>query len=148
MTELKLEHLAPYLPYGLMVKNLVVGKTLKMLGVEYPNDLRIRLTDGLYAYDANKMKPILHPLSDLIQKITVNGKTLYPYIIFQEDNGLDYMEDMGLNEEYIHKGEIWDYKFLPYGLMERLFEWKFDVFGLIKSGLAIDVNTLEVNPYE
>lgn len=33
-------------------------------------------------------------------------------------------------------------------LFEKLFEWHFDVFELIKPGLGIDVNTLEENPYE
>lgn len=32
---------------------------------------------------------------------------------------------------------------LPYDLIQKLFEWHFDVFGLIEEGLAIDINTLK-----
>ena len=34
-----------------------------------------------------------------------------------------------------------------YDLFEMLYKWKFDIFGLIPQGLAIDVNTLTINPY-
>jgi hypothetical protein len=32
---------------------------------------------------------------------------------------------------------------LPYSVFKNLFEWHFDVFGLIEQGLAIDINTLK-----
>ena len=31
---------------------------------------------------------------------------------------------------------------MSYGLVSKLIEWHFDVFGLIEKGLAIDINTL------
>ena len=34
------------------------------------------------------------------------------------------------------------YKAVKYGIIERLLEWHFDIFGLIEKGLAIDINTL------
>ena len=34
------------------------------------------------------------------------------------------------------------YKGMKYGIIERLFEWHFDINGLINEGLAIDKNTL------
>ena len=33
-------------------------------------------------------------------------------------------------------------KYLPNGIVLQLFEWHFDVFGLIEKGIAIDINTL------
>lgn len=35
-------------------------------------------------------------------------------------------------------------KFIKWQIMELLFEFGFDVFGLIKEGLAMDINTLSV----
>lgn len=36
---------------------------------------------------------------------------------------------------------------MPYWLVQKLLEWKFDIFGLIEKGLAIAV-TDEFNPYK
>lgn len=38
--------------------------------------------------------------------------------------------------------------FCQYSLFLKLLEWHFDIFGLIDANLAIDVNTLDINPYE
>ena len=38
------------------------------------------------------------------------------------------------NSELIFKQKYW--------IAQKLFEWHFDVFGLIEAGLAIDINTL------
>lgn len=35
-----------------------------------------------------------------------------------------------------------------YDLFEMLYKWKFDIFNLIEKGEAIDVNTLQTNPYK
>jgi hypothetical protein len=116
---LELKHLSPYLPYNLKFYNLIVGKTLKMIGCEFTHELRIRLTDGLYAYDVCKIKPILRPLCDLQNKEHENRKVDREYIIEADaDADLSYYE--------------WCY----------LLENHFDVFGLIKKGLAIDINTI------
>lgn len=33
-------------------------------------------------------------------------------------------------------------KLIKSGILERLCEWHFDIFGLIEKGLAVDLNTL------
>lgn len=54
----------------------------------------------------------------------------------------------GLDDNMI-KFEIHnDVSSMEYFHVKKLLEWHFDVFGLIESGLAIDVTTLETNPYE
>ena len=67
---------------------------------------------------ANTFKLILRPLSDLE----------YTKFEFQND---EYVVDMGLSSS------------LSWTDWEYLFSNHFDVFGLIKKGLAIDINTLE-----
>ena len=39
-------------------------------------------------------------------------------------------------------------QFTEYHIAEKLIEWKFDIFNLIGKGEAIDVNTLQTNPYK
>lgn len=39
--------------------------------------------------------------------------------------------------------EIHYTKFIKWKIMELLFEFGFDVFGLIPQGLAVDINTIE-----
>ena len=38
-----------------------------------------------------------------------------------------------------------DLKYLPYGVVEKLLEWHFDIFGLLEKGLAVDINTINKN---
>ena len=42
--------------------------------------------------------------------------------------------------ELLKEGKLIDE--LPHGLVSILYEFHFDVFGLIENGLAIDINTL------
>ena len=121
--ELEVKHIAPYLPYGLKI--IVVGFNI-------PNGI-INLTPA-YLADTKGVKPILHPLSDL---------TNSPYrdCLWLEDESINY-----INEYYTTPRVLLcniDGEFLMY-----LIENKFDIFGLIEEGLAIDVNELETNPYE
>jgi hypothetical protein len=130
MEKLELKHLAPYLPYALMLQEKA----------------RPRFQNGDYIFSVEKWvgrdiarpfvkrhgvvwcKPILRPLSDLNKTIEINGTKFHP------------------------KGQIrvlTSYKFadfelkdMQYGIIQLLFQWHFDVFGLIEKGLAIDINTL------
>lgn len=45
------------------------------------------------------------------------------------------------------EGEEWNPPFNQLALFKKLYEWKMDVYGLIDLGLAIDADTLPVNPY-
>lgn len=139
--KLTLQHLAPYLPYGLKCK-LDTGEIEQLLGLEQefesPDWGAMFKEFGTWPLD--RIKPILHPLSDLTKEITVNRETFKPrdIILSQLNHVLTSSIIDNINESVIH---------LDYTIVQKLFEWKFDVFGLIELGLAIDVNTLEVNPY-
>tara|TARA_R110000772_G_C13310212_1_gene439948 strand:- start:1572 stop:2030 length:459 start_codon:yes stop_codon:yes gene_type:complete len=150
MNKLELKHLAPYLPYGLTIydkykksdKFDIYEMTLNNLNGVIKNDLR---------------KPILRPLSDLKKMIKHNGNTFCPFNVIDEDCNYDHICDTDYNTDWSDKGDsIYDYlelfikddskyriNFLPYGLITKLFEWHFDVFGLIPKGIAIDINTLD-----
>lgn len=131
--KLELKHLSPYLPYGL--KGICTWEHLnKDFEVELysasSNILNISSPFGGNDYvEINEFKPILRPLSDLTKEIKINGETFVP------------IDALGWNsyENIIKKG-ICDS--VGYQYMIKLFEWHFDVFGLIEQNLAIDINTL------
>lgn len=127
-----------------------------------PYELKITFEDGIRHWnimkcnhlqvfennDFNKFKPILRPLSDLTKEIDYNGKK---YCIMS----LWFSVDVNDENDYELLGKVPDYwktviknidfngfNHLDYGFLKLLFEHHFDVFGLIKKGLAIDINTL------
>jgi hypothetical protein len=133
--KLELKHLAPYLPYG-----------LKGFYMDADYDKQIEV-EGLYNYDDiynsehgdmsfDYFKPILRPLSDLTKEIEVNGEKFVPI----------KHKDIKTTSTLKHVAKYnFDYKelnFARWDVIQKLFEWHFDVFGLIEKGLAIDINTL------
>lgn len=136
--ELELKHLAPYLPYGLravdeygkskMIDWLHQSYTQSCVGLNHV--LKIQVTH------ANSFIPILRPMSDLTKKFYYNN------------NEIDMCSDFsGYKSEFKELSELNDChytKFIKWQTMELLFEFHFDVFGLIPKGLAVDINTLSV----
>ena len=103
----------------------------------------VYLTGDLYADIENKtfpeeFIPICRPLSDLTKQIKHNGETFIPIerIGIYNPNNVDYLINQILSE------------FVEFSVMETLVRWHFDVVDLISKGEAIDVNTLEENPYK
>ena len=143
MEKLELKHLAPYLPYGLKIKlhngNITTFQSISVSG----------FTNGISWM--KECKPILRPLSDLTKEIEHNGQKFYPcYNLFGkpfcrthpklESSFVDGM----LNELWLEneEGDIAQCSFTKVD-WDYLFEWHFDVFGLIDKGLAIDINNLK-----
>lgn len=141
--KLELKHLAPYLPYGLKVQfigllnddcKLVDSDYIKIGEVAELGAVEFRYTDPIYWMDFKRgyfginsinFKPILRPLSDLTKEIDVNGEKFIPIDYFVGDDS-----DLVYSACLIHN----DFSYLPYNLVEKLFEWHFDVFGLIEQG--------------
>jgi len=110
-------------------------------------------------------KSILHPLSDLTKEIEHGGERFVPALKLAEiavKNG--YYTDIAPTEKFSCKivkkpfGEMlkvtklddWvilisfsDLGRSRYWIIKKLFEWHFDVFDLIKDGMAIDINSLK-----
>lgn len=124
--KLKLEHLAPYLPYGLISVDYFDGIELKRKIV--PSNI-MGFVDG-----GTKAKPILRPLSDFTKEIEVNGEKFVPKDkLFHSDNRwIQFKKSITKNAIHCE----------PYYIVENLLKWHFDVFGLIEQGLAVDINTL------
>lgn len=150
--KLELKHLAGYLPYELNALCVRTNEIRKVTLLHFTYDLKTvghnhLIYEGLLL---EKHKPILCPLSDLTKEIEVNGEKFVPIEWFEIG------DDVNDSEEYDH-GNIKliktmesiskfnisnDMLHLPYGVVQKLYEWHFDIHGLIEAGLAIDINTL------
>lgn len=126
--KLELKHLAPYLPYELK-GNYEVSEVVPTAKFELRNkELR---TDNIDFF-LNYAKPILRPLSDLTKEIEIDGNKFIPYEVL----------DMELDIVTLLLDGTMSVDNLAYSDVKYIFEWHFDVFGLIEKGLAIDINTL------
>ena len=135
----KQEFLAFSLPYGLKYKALngIYGlfdtdwSTIVKYGANYPI--------------------ILYPLSDLTKPIEHKGEKFVP---------IEKLSTLFVDfEYYFSESQQKDFILFStitkgYNLMSsfnaaiKLISWHFDIAGLIEKGEAIDVNTLETNPYK
>lgn len=139
--KIQLEHLAPYLPYGLKVKIPVVNKktcrqyVIGTVGAMY-SDASICCYDTVNAYP-DWFKPILRPISQIDEEIEIDGKFFTPMLEIELD-----LKRKG--EWIVQYEQLVDYLTLcpemeriPYPLIQYLLSWHFDVFGLIDKRLAI-----------
>lgn len=150
--KLELKHLAPYLPYGLKAEMLAYEKDY--VGKQYDEIIGLHewsknkdwvcLTAGGSKPSFDTIKPILRPLSDLTKEIEVNGEKFVPYDYFYDDSENDWF-DGNVWMNYMFEGNIEksDIDFIPYYIIQKLFEWHFDVFELIENRLAVDINTIK-----
>lgn len=156
--KLELKHLAPYLPYELKIARLSVNGNFKR--IEYS----FRATNLVEVLRYDNLKPILRPLLDLTKEIEVNGEKFVPIIelakLFHTNKSalthFTNIVDAGFYGISVNCHiENDDSRFTYYQLrnsefvlsntyeeIQKLFEWHFDVFGLISLNLAIDINTI------
>ena len=146
MKTLTLEHLAPYLPYGLKGKDTLTGFDADLDGLvgDYITD---NSCGERTQVNIENFKPILRPLSDLTKEIEHNGERFVPIVhLLKPMFTIIEVENVKL------MGKMFVYEGMPlfstdgmvfrYEKFQKLFEWHFDVFGLIEDNLAIDINEL------
>ena len=133
MKKLELKHLAPYLPYGLVMRYTKDGRPFR--GTKKNEVLTIQNIE-LLMFSQFRL-PILRPLSDLTKEIEIDGKRFVPIekickTVYQQNKVLFSINNLieGVTGIYYYQ-------------VEKLFEWHFDIFGLIEKNLAIDINTLK-----
>jgi hypothetical protein len=164
MRTLELKDICGYLPYDLKYTNY------------HHNSIHdITITNGKLqdVLDYGEFyKPVLRPLSDLYKLVTHNGKEITPLIecaklsfpmisnfnvnsttkmCYAEGSHLGVLQFKYENGFIaLLLGETSQYWIVDnqYQLFDFLHELKIDYRGLIESGLAIDCNTLENNPYK
>lgn len=132
----KQEFLAMSLPYGLKILRPDNKTILEIAGIV--GNLYIFNDNGVEKYGAIKCisnKPIFHPLSDLTKEIEHKGERFVP---------IERIKELNLGTMPKNNTIGWMY----YQQVQKLIEWHFDIADLISKGEAIDVNTLEINPYK
>jgi len=139
---MKLEEIVGYLPYGLKVyvEDSLPSAIETVKGIFTDNEI---FTDE-DSYELNKIKPIFHPLSDLTKPITVDGKEFVP--MNEMKNMIDKKADVGSFSNRIWKDRIErkvDLDYFPMWIIQLLYQWHFDIHGLIERGEAIDINTIK-----
>jgi hypothetical protein len=162
--KLTLEHLAPYLAYGLKMINKAnyeqtgMANILELCSLVCNNSMYVRELGSKQRIEYHL--PILRPLSDLTKEIEHNGEKFIPCqkIIDLTSYGDSYKKQIfwkvinasiktkfisfksNVSNEFeidlVHSGnnKCW--------INSHLLKWHFDVFGLIDKKLAIDINTL------
>ena len=161
METLTIKELAPYLPYGLkgvLIRDLrdefsecewvgdvnIFDKGSVWQYAGYADkDLSIPLGEGDfsgflirngYSYTSvgKSIKPLLRPLSDLLQE-------------YDLQKGYEGWESEWIEHIWDFAGKIEEANILacPYDLMQDLLSKHFDIFQLIPKGLAIDLNTIK-----
>lgn len=141
--KLELKHLTPYLPYELKGKEYPDGAMYELLSLSMDKfSWRPFYESGEFGRLPHRIdcKPILHPLSDLTKEIEVDGEKFVPAKIVEE-KFIERFKVKSIGDGWADN--LTEYlRSYPYGMIELLIKWHFDVFGLIESGLAIDINTL------
>lgn len=137
--KLTIEHLAPYLPYGL---KMYIPKKYRFSGVNTDakaleltgfQDDYIKLGRIGGFYPIGDFKPLLLPLSGLVPQLA------------------EYLFDIGLYES-IETATKWlediiDFKAqlsFRYNMCQKIFELHGDLFGLIPANLALDKSTYKL----
>lgn len=145
--KLELKHLAPYLPYGLKVLRPDNKTILEIKGVN--GSLIIFERNGTLSQygDLSNCKPILRNLSDLTKDIEVGGERFVPIVEIAKIRPTGYEWKCYDDEDGVMLGSYDDtVRSIKAATLEqylKLFEYHFDVFGLIEQGLAIDINTIK-----
>jgi len=158
--KLELKHLAPYFPYRLLVQtNRRLGSQkgqplTKWIGELIDLDSRQIIEHPIGIYDDRvgeidfsfkEIKPILRPLSDLTKEIVHNGEKFVPLEkLFGDEwkqREWEFMPYFVQHTFNCSNGKV-EPKFIPYWIVEKLFEWHFNVFNLPEH-LWIDINTLK-----
>lgn len=144
--KLKLKHIAPYLPYELNCE--ILDYQSDYVGIQYAtikgyyilgNEVYYNFSNG--RQNAGKLpsqfKVFLRPLSDFIKEIDHHGEKFVPIDKIEsinpttkDTNPCVIMYDGSLEMQYYQNYEL-------------LFKWHFDVFGLIKKGLAVDIKNIK-----
>jgi hypothetical protein len=148
-TQLTIEHLAAYLPYGLNVRLSSEGRF--NLDGEYVNEHANKIgpirsygvyqvngkfevsgefyVTEKYSFDFDSISEIeilLRPLSQLTEVIEYGGERFVPMEVLQRD----------FPQAAFYYRQQTDADNLPYCIMRQLLMWHVDIFDLIESGLA------------
>lgn len=146
--ELELKHIAPYLPHYLEA----IDNNNNIKCVRWSVQTYTKIHVGLNFVLINQspfFKPLLRPMSDLFKEIEHQGEKVCvaSEIVDNFQEWLEFYNNDGKTIRNWDTGEFYDFNqplvinLLPYCIAEILFQYHFDVFGLIEKGLAEPIKT-------
>ena len=146
----KQEFLAFSLPYKLFFR-IEYGSTNQPTGIYQMSGVyETSVVEG-FNYDNNvktdKLKPILHPLTDLTKEIEHEGEKFVPLRRLLQNNYFD-LTQMSEQDVLSYEKAYTMPEIITLCDLLLYLKWHFDIAGLIEKGEAIDVNTLDENPYK
>lgn len=167
--KIKMEELCPYLPYRLKIQTAYGLHVMNSEVDRFSDDPNISIRAVINNPD--QYKPVLRNLSDLTKEIEHNGEKFVPILrIFHEagiihnfesfefitDKALDFrpckygVKDNELSFWYEPEYQLFMYEgdeeipaLHQYTLHTKLFEYHFDIFGILDKKLGIDLNTIQ-----
>lgn len=168
--KLELKHISSYLPYQLRIfhsafmfrNNWNENEIGTMVGItdvveldvlrETTFDIVMRRDKDFYKLHDSRghFKPILRPLSDLTKDINY-GLSTYAFTDLFEIGDCDgcvfgfehgNIKTIKSLENISKYNSYHDINYLPNAVVNMMYEYHFDVFGLIEQDLAININTL------
>lgn len=138
------KEIAPYLPYSLKVTFEGDEHAHEVDSVSFNTVVLISPNDEYGTAFIENCRPILKPLSDLFVIQNVNGQKMKPILYLRKYNTYDpigqFIEHIRDFEGKLHEAS---WECCPKWVMDKLLEWHFDIFFLIDSGLAVDINTFK-----
>lgn len=151
--ELLFKALCGYLPYKLKLKALkrryrayngcrTLTEIFELYSVSnsWNPDVFIGIDGPVGFYNIDDFKPLLLPLSHLTEEIEHNGERFVPV---EKLKWMFDLEDLDHHLVIEFETKITMLKNCM-DIIEKLFEWHFDVYGLIEKGLAIDKTTVKI----
>ena len=146
----KQEFLAMSLPYNLKIKHFDANRESEHIcKIEVWHNEEVTISDGEYEYDLllNDILPILRPLTDLTKEIEHKGEKFIPIVELLKNSSFDTSKMS--EKEIMSFVEVYStIDLIALNDLPLYLQWHFDLFGGIESGEAIDVNTLDINPYK
>lgn len=137
--KLEITHLAPYLPYGLKWKFDGEDFTHDIVGLDITNR-GVKLVSPYNDYgdcEISSGKPLLLPMSSLYTEMEDGTVPIDEFFLIYGGEVCDAAKNYwktNFAENIIYSS----IESLNFGVVSKLIEWHFDVFGLIDKGLAID----------
>lgn len=143
--------------------SLSIDNDIDIIPIDETWDYENHRSYNLYYKGELQFFPILRPLSNLSKEIEHNGEKFIPLVEllkikhngwYKKHNGTRYGEisvdenkswfefqaNLSVTVRFYGGNSL--FYFPEYWIMEKLFNWHFDVFELIPKGLAVDINTL------
>lgn len=154
--KLELKHITPYLPYGLQILRPYGNTILNVVGLSV-NSIVTTIEDSEEKFcSIGGVKPILRPMSDLYVPLKHGHIPIVEVFEMTKTLNEGYnvcSDELIYDDGYENCSFFWNSScqcfmngdgddFISFEIIDYLFQHKFDVFGLIDKGLAVDVNEI------